>query len=651
MLETDSLLAVAPVPEIILVRGPTLKRLLRRSVRVSELFLIGCQVQEISSRIINMRSNFNSDLLDAPLELRTQTPIRPPDFLPSMVRRQPGTVRQPTCIGDLPNFDYSVEPNILTRTVVAEFERCPDLPGVLIVQAGRYVGLISRQRCLQHLSRPFGLEVFLKRPIIHLYSALGTSPQPLPATLAIDQAVDFALKRNLPDLYEPIAVELPEHTARVLDLHTLLLAQSQLLAVATRTIQRQSAIGRALSGTLELTEVLGLILTHVGEMVPYDRAGILLLHNNQLQLAASRGFSAEVDVDRLLADFQASSHYQQVYATHRPLTLDAASQVSDWPTQLRLEPASAWLMVPIVHADNWLGVMTLGRLSPISFTSEEVEQVENLTAQSAALALQNALRYESSTDTNELLEQRVQERTQELLKANQVKDQFVANASHEFRTPLANIQLYLRLLDDGKPEKRPQYLETLRRETARLNRLIEELLNLHDLDTNYLELQLTPVDLNRLLRNLLSDWQSAASERGLRLETGYDYLLPLALADPGLVTQIVNNLLSNAFNYTPAGGIIRLNTNLKTRDDQSWVVVEIHDTGTGISEKDLPHIFERFYRGEAARLFRSPGTGLGLSICQTIVDRLGGFITIDTQPDLGSTFTVWLQARFPYNPR
>jgi signal transduction histidine kinase len=608
-------------------------------------------MQDLSFGIVNTNSDARPNLFNAYLESGPQVAAKPAGLLTGVIHRQLDAVHQPSCIGDLPNFDFSVDPNALTRTVVAEFERCPDLPGALIIQAGRYVGLLSRNRCLQHLSRPFGVEVFLKRSILHLYSSLGTSPQPLPATMAIDQAVHLALKRDLHNLYEPLAIELPGHAMRVLDLHTLLLAQSQLLASATRTIQRQSAIGRALSSTLSLAEVLDLILTHVAEMVPYDRAGILLLRNNRLQLAASRGFPAEIDVDRLLADFQASSLYQQVSATHSTFTLDGASQVFEWPTQLRLEASSAWLGVPIVQADHWLGMITLARLSPKLFTSEEVEQVENLTAQSAALALQNALRYENSTETNELLEQRVQERTRELIKANQVKDQFVANVSHEFRTPLANMQLYLRLLEDGKPDKRPQYLETLRRETTRLHRLIEELLNLHDLDTNHQGLQLVPLDLNRLLRNLLADWQTAAGERGLLLAIAYDYLLPLASADPTLITQIVNNLLSNACNYTPAGGIIRLNTNVKMRADRSWIVIEIHDTGPGISEKDRLHIFERFYRGEAARLFKSPGTGLGLAICQTAIERLGGQITVDTQPDLGSTFTVWLQPRFPYNPR
>ena len=419
----------------------------------------------------------------------------------------------------------------------------------------------------------------------------------------------------------------------------------RLLAAATRTVQQQAAVGRALSSTLRLSEVLELILTHIGEVVPFDRASLLLVRDQRLQLAAARGFPAEIDPDRLLADFQASQAYQQIFETRRPLVLNEASHWPDWPTQPALPPVRAWLGVPIVQADNWLGVIALARLTPRPFTSEEVSQVESVTRQAAALALQNALLYETSRDTNEMLEQRVQARTQELIKANQAKDQFVANVSHEFRTPLANIQLYLRLLDDGKPEKRPQYLDTLRRETARLNRLIEDLLNLHDLDVNHLALQLTPLDVNRVVRSLADDWRTVATERELRLETRLDHLLPLASADMTLVTYILTNLLSNAFNYTAVGGIIRLSTNLKQRDDRTWVAVEVHDTGLGINDKDLPHIFERFYRGEAARQFRSPGTGLGLSICQTSAERLGGIITVETQVGLGSTFTLWLQTR------
>ena len=561
------------------------------------------------------------------------------------VRQHMGTAHQPTCIGDLPNFEYAVDPNVLTRSVVAEFEHAPDLPAALIMKAGRYLGLLSRQRCLQHLSRPFGVEVFLKRPIMHLHSAIGLNVQPLPASMPINEAVDFALKRDVHDRYEPLAVELPGQVVRMLDLHTLLLAQSHLLAAATRTVQHQAAIGRALSSTLDLSEVLELILTHIGESVPFDRASLLLVRNEQLQLAAERGFPAGVDRDRLLTDFQASLAYQQIFETRRPLVLNDASQWPDWPTQPALSPVRSWLGMPIVHSDSWLGVIALARLAPAPFTSAEVAQVESLTLQAAALALQNALQYENSRDVNDRLEQRVLERTQELIKANQAKDEFVANVSHEFRTPLANIQLYLRLLDDGKPEKRPQYLDTLRRETARLNRLIEDLLNLHDLDINHLSLQLAPLDVNRVVRSLADDWRAIATERELRLEIRLDHLLPLASADLTLVTYILTNLLSNAFNYTAVGGIIRLATSLKQRDDRAWVTVEVHDTGQGISDKDLPHIFERFYRGEAARHFRSPGTGLGLSICQTSAERLGGFLTVETQVGLGSTFTLWLQSR------
>jgi two-component system sensor histidine kinase BaeS len=160
-----------------------------------------------------------------------------------------------------------------------------------------------------------------------------------------------------------------------------------------------------------------------------------------------------------------------------------------------------------------------------------------------------------------------------------------------------------------------------------------------------------PTDVNRVMRTILNDWGVMATERGLRLDCRLDYLLPLASAEATLFSQLAINLITNAFNFTSAGGIVRVTTSVQTRDNQPWVTMAVHDTGPGISDQDLPHIFERFYRGEAARQFKAAGTGLGLAICQTIVARLGGLLTVDTQVGLGTTFTVWLQPRMPKSGR
>ncbi len=227
---------------------------------------------------------------------------------------------------------------------------------------------------------------------------------------------------------------------------------------------------------------------------------------------------------------------------------------------------------------------------------------------------------------------------------DRLKDQFVANVSHELRTPLANVKLYLSMLERGLPERRTQYLQTLLRESGRLENLIENLLSISRLDMRQLPIELTPTDVNQLVTQLVFDRAALITERGLLLENRPAADLPLALADPALVIQILSNLMTNATHYTPPGGIITLSTARQQRHDLTWVTLTVKDSGPGITTKDSPHLFERFYRGEAGRKSGTPGTGLGLAICREIAEQLGGEITVDSRPGQGAAFTVWLRS-------
>jgi len=104
----------------------------------------------------------------------------------------------------------------------------------------------------------------------------------------------------------------------------------------------------------------------------------------------------------------------------------------------------------------------------------------------------------------------------------------------------------------------------------------------------------------------------------------------------------LNNLVVNAIHYTPSGGSVVVSTGEKTREGQKWAIIQVEDTGIGISAEDMPHLFERFYRGRMPRQMQIAGTGLGLAIVKEIVDLHGGQVTVESQVDVGSTFTVWL---------
>jgi signal transduction histidine kinase len=153
---------------------------------------------------------------------------------------------------------------------------------------------------------------------------------------------------------------------------------------------------------------------------------------------------------------------------------------------------------------------------------------------------------------------------------------------------------------------------------------------------------------------LAQDRAALAADRGLALEFALDSSLPLAQADPKLITQVLTNLLTNAVNYTPSGGHITLSTGLAQAHGSQWVTISVSDTGPGIPATERPQLFERFYRGTVGQASHAPGTGLGLAICKEIMDLHHGRVTLEdpfSQPDLisnngksghGSTFLVWL---------
>jgi PAS domain S-box-containing protein len=237
-----------------------------------------------------------------------------------------------------------------------------------------------------------------------------------------------------------------------------------------------------------------------------------------------------------------------------------------------------------------------------------------------------------------------------LKELDRLKDQFVSNVSHELRTPLTNLKLYLNLLERGRPEKRERYMGTLQREATRLQQLIEDLLNLSRLDVGNVQLNRVPTDLNPLIRQLVEDRKLLAANRRLTLKAVLSPDLPPVLVDEKMFDQVMTNLMSNAINYTPDGGEIVIRTAETTDQGRRWVTVSVTDSGYGIALDEQERLFERFYRGEAARQTGVAGTGLGLSICQEIVKRHAGRITVQSpapahspEGDIGgSQFTVWL---------
>ncbi len=230
------------------------------------------------------------------------------------------------------------------------------------------------------------------------------------------------------------------------------------------------------------------------------------------------------------------------------------------------------------------------------------------------------------------------------LKAGQRQHaEFVSAASHEMKTPLAGIKAYVELLADGDPQDeatREQFLGIINAQTERLERLIENLLNIARIEAGVIRVSKQPQSLNEILQEAVRVVQPAAQSKPVTLETHLSPLYLPVLADRDLMLQAAINLLSNAIKYTPAGGRVWL----RSRLDGERVEFEVEDTGVGLSPEDCERVFEKFYRVEKDR-HMAGGTGLGLPLARHIVqDVHGGTLSVVSRLGEGSTFRASLPA-------
>lgn len=222
-----------------------------------------------------------------------------------------------------------------------------------------------------------------------------------------------------------------------------------------------------------------------------------------------------------------------------------------------------------------------------------------------------------------------------------VKRDFLANAAHELRTPLAAIRSSVEVALNGErsPEEYEELMVDVIEECGALEALVNQLLLLSETEAELPAAKFDRVDLNELVLKAVDMFSGVAEARGVKIRTGrVDYAA--VNGNRGHLRQVLNNLLDNAVKYSPAGGEVEV----EVKVDEPNVRLRVADTGTGISAEEQQHIFQRFFRAESART-RSPGvggTGLGLSICQSVVQNHGGEIECESVVDRGTTFTVIL---------
>ena len=437
-----------------------------------------------------------------------------------------------------------------------------------------------------------------------------------------------------------------EHDVHILstlaDSAAIAIRNAELYHDVRRTADRFMAlieINRHISESLELHIVLERIALHAKDLLHADDSEIYLLDEATQTLraiVAVGDYAAEIKTNPLkLGEGIVGS----VAQSGEPEMIAAAEkdprnfQIPGTP-----EEHEMLLCVPLVSQGQTRGVMVVARTgNQPPFERFDFEFYIALAAQ-AVITIENARLYDSERQRAAELGKALAQQ-QEL---DQLKNAFIQNVSHELRTPLAIIRGYAELLDTGElgelsPEQQ-ESVEVMARRARMLSKMLDDLLTILAAETHKLEKE--PVDLAKMARLAVTDFQAPVKQAGLTLQADIAAHVPLIYADGIHMRRVLDNLLGNALKFTPSGGFISL---MVAAEDQH-VILEVSDTGIGISPAHIEKIFQRFYQVDGSSKRRYGGVGLGLALVREIVEQHDGTVQVSSAINEGTTFRISLPA-------
>ena len=483
-------------------------------------------------------------------------------------------------------------------------------------------------------------------PWVPIVVLTGLDDEQMVADAATAGAHDYLVKQDLTStsLWRVLryALERRFHEEQVRTTQSLYRRQARELNLLNRIISAAAA-------SSEEQKILRDTCLELAEFYSTWRTLILLRHH-QDSIATVEAEHCRPDIQSLLhkqIDLDTDASLTAVCLTRQTLVLPTL------PLSLKQflvtpENSKAIIHPLLVEGEN-IGFLLLNLPETHELSAHDTQLVATV-AEEIDLALEKIRLHGRLQAHAKELEERVRKRTQALAEANeklksldQLKSKFVSDVSHELRNPITNLTIYLELLEFAPPDRQAKYYDILRTQVRRLSSLVEEILTLSRLENGSDHDLHQSVDLNYLVQQTVTAHTPRAQSKKIKLRFTPAIPLPPAWGEPNQITQIVTNLLDNALNYT-AGGYIDITTDLQEQENKTEIVLGVSDSGRGIPEEDLPHIFERFYRGSQVDRDAIAGTGLGLGIVREIVALHNGRIDVQSIPNKGSRFTVTLPA-------
>jgi signal transduction histidine kinase len=399
-------------------------------------------------------------------------------------------------------------------------------------------------------------------------------------------------------------------------------------AVASKLLEVSTALAEAQS----VEDVTRVVLTKGVAVVEASRAVLLSVQGERLDLLGTVGFTPELDVE--LRSLTLASEVPVVHAL-RSRTIIWVESAEDFRERYgsayrgftELADMQTYVATPLIHAGEIVGAMALHFREAGALGAAD-RAFTLLLAQTSATALHRARSYDAA-----------QEHRRHAELVSQARAEVLGVVAHDLRNPLSLIVTTTELLqeEDLEPARRRQVLDIAMRAGKQMNRLIGDLLDTVQLESGHLTLVLEDVAVSDLFRQVQETFYPLAQRRGIVLNSALPEDDILVRADSFRVSQVLGNLLGNAIKFTPENGEV----GLSVMRDATDVVFRVRDSGPGIPQEQIDHLFEQFWQ---ARRNDKRGVGLGLTIAKGIVDAHGGRIWCESIPGAGSTFSFALPA-------
>ena len=496
-------------------------------------------------------------------------------------------------------------------------------------------------------------------PDMSVLEALGVALVPV---TAVCLGMMQLLKRHANRLQTLIREQEQVVEARHEELREAYLEQQRTAVELRQKVQYLTTLHRAgllFSSTFDREALLDSVLETIVQDLHYDRS-VIALYDRERQV--SHGFRIRGVSD----DIAAFACAREIPVTD-PSTVEGAVLIKGEAVLTRdiseiwnrLHPlnqelaamvgAKSLVSVPLKVKDAVLGSLTVERITEQPLTNDDLELISTLASQ-VAIALDNTQAYGEIEALNLGLEARVHERTEELETANaklkqmdRLKSQFLAHVSHELRTPLTSIVGFTDNMLEGLVGslnlKQEQYLSRIKANSARLARMITDLLDLSRVEAGKMAVSFDQVALPALVEEVIEQIRPLAYAKEIRLQCHTVAPDIIVRADPDRVSQIATNLLDNAIKYTDEGGTV---TVVIAATSSGIATVSVTDTGQGIPKDALAKLFDPFFRVNQEDRRHSKGLGLGLAIVKELVELHGGTITVESEVGKGSTFEFTL---------